>query len=286
MSTLKEGLHYCIPFPHQSVHPPPSRLLFVFHKNTGDVLRAKVRPPRLDGQKVGVFATRSPHRPCPIGLTLAKLERIEGDTLHLTGIDLIDGTPILDVKPYIPDYDTPTLPQLQDSKLKATTELQVVAGEGDSSNQSRSCGQGGEVKTAEWLTEPPVRCLDVQFLPRAEDQLGSFKSLARRSLKATQPAYTEDAPVSSTTTSSGEADSTKEDPYFLEAFSSPAEARQAIIEMLQQDPRSVYRRNRCKGQSYKVSIDNLNLSCQFEGKTVIVEDIQPKVLWERKDADI
>ena len=50
----------------------------MFHKNKGEYTGAKVRPPRLDGAKMGVFATRSPHRPNSIGLTLARLEKIEG----------------------------------------------------------------------------------------------------------------------------------------------------------------------------------------------------------------
>ncbi|XP_051754507.1 tRNA (adenine(37)-N6)-methyltransferase isoform X2 [Ctenopharyngodon idella] len=69
--------------------------------------KAKVKPPRLNGQRVGVYSTRSPHRPNALGLTLAKLERITGNTLHLSGIDIIAGTPVLDIKPYIPDYDSP-----------------------------------------------------------------------------------------------------------------------------------------------------------------------------------
>ena len=83
------------------------RIIFLFHKNTNKAIKAKVKPPRLDGAKVGVFASRSPHRPNPIGLTLAKLDGIIGNTLLLSGIDLLDGTPVLDVKPYIPDYDKP-----------------------------------------------------------------------------------------------------------------------------------------------------------------------------------
>jgi tRNA (Thr-GGU) A37 N-methylase len=54
----------------------------------------KVRPPRAGGRKMGALATRTPHRPNPIGLTVARLERIEHNILHLSGIDLIDGTPI------------------------------------------------------------------------------------------------------------------------------------------------------------------------------------------------
>uniref|UniRef100_UPI00398E5F9D tRNA (adenine(37)-N6)-methyltransferase isoform X2 n=1 Tax=Pristiophorus japonicus TaxID=55135 RepID=UPI00398E5F9D len=82
-------------------------IIFVFHENGHQSYKAKVKPPRLNGLKTGVFSTRSPHRPNAIGLTLAKLERIEGDTIYLSGIDMIQGTPVLDIKPYIPDYDTP-----------------------------------------------------------------------------------------------------------------------------------------------------------------------------------
>jgi tRNA-Thr(GGU) m(6)t(6)A37 methyltransferase TsaA len=83
-------------------------LVWIFHANTSAAaVKAKVSPPRLNGARVGVFSTRSPHRPCPIGLTLARLEGVEGDTLVLSGVDIIDGTPILDIKPYIPLYDSP-----------------------------------------------------------------------------------------------------------------------------------------------------------------------------------
>jgi tRNA-Thr(GGU) m(6)t(6)A37 methyltransferase TsaA len=82
-------------------------LIFQFHLNTNKTFRPKIHPPRLRGKTIGVFATRSPHRPSPIGLTLAKIERIEGDTLYLSGVDLVNSTPILDIKPYIPGCDRP-----------------------------------------------------------------------------------------------------------------------------------------------------------------------------------
>lgn len=80
-------------------------LLSWFHLNTNKAFKSTVHPPRLQGGTVGVFASRSPHRPSPIGLSVVKLERVEGDTLYFSHIDLVDGTPILDVKPYIPSYD-------------------------------------------------------------------------------------------------------------------------------------------------------------------------------------
>lgn len=66
--------------------------------------RSKVLPPRSD-KKRGVFATRSPHRPNPIALSAMELVRVEGTVLHVRGVDLLDGTPVLDVKPYLPWTD-------------------------------------------------------------------------------------------------------------------------------------------------------------------------------------
>jgi tRNA (adenine37-N6)-methyltransferase len=81
-------------------------LIFYFHKNSNKEFNAKIYPPRMGGDKIGVFATRSPHRYNPIGISNAKLDRIEGDTLFLSGIDLIEGTPVLDIKPYLPSFDS------------------------------------------------------------------------------------------------------------------------------------------------------------------------------------
>lgn len=76
-------------------------ILFHFHQNNTARFHAKVHPPRMDGDKIGVFATRSPHRPNPIGLSLVKLEKIENDYLYISGLDLIDDTPVVDIKPYL-----------------------------------------------------------------------------------------------------------------------------------------------------------------------------------------
>lgn len=70
-----------------------------------DGWRPTVRPPRGPTVRRGVFGTRSPHRPNPIGLTAVELVRVDGTDLHVRGIDLLDGTPILDVKPYLPYAD-------------------------------------------------------------------------------------------------------------------------------------------------------------------------------------
>lgn len=86
-------------------------LVWVFDQAIRETWSPTVRPPRLGGNtRLGVFATRSPFRPNPIALSCVKLAGIEqtaehGTVLHLRGADLMDGTPILDIKPYIPYAD-------------------------------------------------------------------------------------------------------------------------------------------------------------------------------------
>ena len=80
-------------------------VIFVFHQNTNSRFHAKVHPPRLGGANMGVFATRSPHRPNSIGLSLVKIESIESDGVVVSGIDLVNGTPVLDIKPYLPEIE-------------------------------------------------------------------------------------------------------------------------------------------------------------------------------------
>jgi tRNA-Thr(GGU) m(6)t(6)A37 methyltransferase TsaA len=81
-------------------------ILFVFHASARESWKATVRPPRLGGnERIGVFASRSNFRPNPIGLSVVELLGIEGTTLKLGGGDFMDGTPVLDIKPYIPYAD-------------------------------------------------------------------------------------------------------------------------------------------------------------------------------------
>lgn len=86
-------------------------LIVLFHDNRGRGWKPLIRPPRLGGaRKVGVFASRSPLRPNPIGLSAVVLESLHlapGDVrLRLSGVDLLDGTPVLDIKPYLPYADS------------------------------------------------------------------------------------------------------------------------------------------------------------------------------------
>ncbi|HEY2401495.1 MAG TPA: tRNA (N6-threonylcarbamoyladenosine(37)-N6)-methyltransferase TrmO [Steroidobacteraceae bacterium] len=108
-------------------------VVFWFHLNSG--WRPKVLPPRSTSGRKGVFSTRSPHRPNPIGLSVVRLERVDGLILHIRDCDILDGTPILDIKPYV-----------------AYTDAHPSAGSG-------------------WLeTVDPVQEFVVQFEPLAQEQ--------------------------------------------------------------------------------------------------------------------
>jgi tRNA-Thr(GGU) m(6)t(6)A37 methyltransferase TsaA len=86
-------------------------VLFIFHTNLETAWRPIVTPPRVDGpKKVGVFGSRSPYRPNPIGMSVLKIEKIDttpsdGIEIHVSGLDILDDTPIVDIKPYLPFAD-------------------------------------------------------------------------------------------------------------------------------------------------------------------------------------
>jgi len=225
----------------------------------------------LDGKRVGVFACRTPHRPNPIGLTLAKLTSIHRNTLCVSGIDLVDGTPILDIKPYIPEYDKPVINvasfvtteasngpcsaandgiQLQASEsLKSDTTSESIEKDSDVSGVDL-LPSIEPVKTAGWLDNPPVATLQVKFSREAEKQLTMFKCA------------NDITPHSSM--------------WQVTTLPSLDAARQSITQILKEDPRSVYRRNKCTSDVYKMSIDNLNITCSFKGDMVMVISIVPK----------
>lgn len=81
-------------------------LIFVFHQNYNQNYKPMIQPPRGSTKKVGVFATRAPHRPNPIGISAVKIKKIDGLKIYIEGHDLIDNTPILDIKPYLKYSDS------------------------------------------------------------------------------------------------------------------------------------------------------------------------------------
>ncbi|KAM4749743.1 tRNA (adenine(37)-N6)-methyltransferase [Anableps anableps] len=298
-------------------------IIFLFHKNGHQSYKAKVKPPRLNGQRVGVYSTRSPHRPNSLGLTLAKLDKIQGDTLHLSDIDMIAGTPVLDIKPYIPEYDSlntrtglesnPDLltasekekasilsldqedkrPDDEDKdgilhlrgKSESQTqfflpketvsllkEVESYVNKDDPSppdckgeNRVSDCGKteppalttdwpcyGGDSSTtiASWIREPPVSSLDVRFTPHAQQQLEAFL-----------PAHLTEP-------------SDCDRPRF-KFLRSPEEAAAAIRAVLSADPRSVYRRTRCRDRLFFFTLDTADITCWFGQGFAEVLQVRP-----------
>lgn len=102
---------------------------FVFHANKREEWKPKVKPPRLGGNKsLGVFATRSPTRPAPIGLSVVQFNGLverEGKLfVQVSGVDLLEGTPVLDIKPYVPYVDR--VPAAENQFAAAPPELIAV----------------------------------------------------------------------------------------------------------------------------------------------------------------
>lgn len=94
-SALQEGLMDLEEFSHLI-------LVYYFHEAKSPEMRVK---PFLDDVKRGVFATRAPRRPNGIGISVVKLLAVEGNILEIENVDILDGTPLLDIKPYVPDFD-------------------------------------------------------------------------------------------------------------------------------------------------------------------------------------
>ncbi|XP_077427157.1 tRNA (adenine(37)-N6)-methyltransferase [Vanacampus margaritifer] len=280
-------------------------VIFLFHKNGHMSHKAKVKPPRLNGERVGLYSTRSPHRPNALGLTLTKLDKIVGDTIHLSDIDMIAGTPVLDIKPYIPDYDSPcsrktidlescqsnTDPaplspiqaqlneegecQFDDSPtpnlvdpLTMLEEAKAYLSKRDPGQLSFDCKRSSVglqepeqdrrpcfteeaySTIAGWIREPPVGSLDVRFTPHAQRELAEFLP----------------------TSSSGPSDSNRPRFRFLR---SSDEAAAAIRGVLAADPRSVYRRTRCKDKLFFFTMDTADITCWFGPGFAEVLRVQP-----------
>ena len=77
-------------------------LIYYFHRSHREELRGR---PYLEDKSHGIFAIRSPHRPNHLGLSIVKLQRIEGNRVYFTEVDMLDGTPLLDIKPYVEHFD-------------------------------------------------------------------------------------------------------------------------------------------------------------------------------------
>ena len=95
-----------------------SYVILVYHFHLSKESSLKVKP-FMDDQTHGVFSTRAPNRPNPIGISVVQLVKIEGNILQVKDLDIVDGTPLLDIKPYVPEFD------IRDAKKKGWLEKNV-----------------------------------------------------------------------------------------------------------------------------------------------------------------
>ncbi len=129
-------------------------VIFLFHKTLESTPRLKVRPPRLGGNKcIGVFASRATHRPNGIGQSAVRLDRVEPGRLWISGIDLLDGTPVLDIKPYVPYADS--LPMAHNALAENAPELIDVSWR----PAALLCAQQHAQRLAQPLQELVEQCL-------------------------------------------------------------------------------------------------------------------------------
>lgn len=88
-----------------------SHLILLYHFHLVNKVALQVKP-FMDDVPHGVFATRAPARPNALGLSIVRLDRIEGNLLHIRDLDIVDGTPLLDIKPYVPEFDRREAPKI------------------------------------------------------------------------------------------------------------------------------------------------------------------------------
>jgi tRNA (adenine37-N6)-methyltransferase len=208
-------------------------IIYHFHKNESHP-KPLISPPRLDGKKVGVLATRSPHRPNPIGMSLVRLDRIEGSTIFFYGSDMVDETPVIDIKPYIPIYDSPhktvdlgsSGPSTPTNTMKSREEPE---GEEDELIAQALPKKPEPVKVPDWISNGKL--LKVIFSDNALQQIQEL-SVNRKSIE----------------------------------------------EILENDPRSVYVREKYLSQIYNFQVDGNNVMCKFDDKLKTVSVLQIRKL--------
>lgn len=106
-----------------------SHLILLYHFHLTEGYSLEVRP-YLDTATHGVFSTRIPGRPNPIGLSVVRLVKVENCTLHIQDVDIIDGTPLLDIKPYVPAFD-----------LRETEQIGWLSGKSRNVRHTKSDGR-------------------------------------------------------------------------------------------------------------------------------------------------
>jgi tRNA-Thr(GGU) m(6)t(6)A37 methyltransferase TsaA len=105
-----------------------SHIILIYHLHRSKGYSLEVIP-FMDDKMHGVFSTRAPRRPNPIGLSVVRLVSVKGATLHIEDVDIADGTPLLDIKPFVPEFDVQKVERIGWLSKKADKALEVIADE-------------------------------------------------------------------------------------------------------------------------------------------------------------
>ncbi|CAH0551319.1 unnamed protein product [Brassicogethes aeneus] len=257
-------------------------ILFHFHKNDSNHVKAKVAPPRLNGVRTGVFATRSPHRPCPIGLSLVKIDRIFENVVYFSGVDMINDTPVLDIKPYIPQYDSPSfcnnvsisenddtyitrdLPSTSGANLSIT---RVLDGEENKVTQS-----GTHINLEETIFARSTSRIGEREAPDGEEEENPINippmNVSENEIRI--PAWINQPPVSRLNVLFKERALLQ----LAELGEEGEEKKTTIMNVLREDPRSIYLRERWGSHCYVFRIADLCVSCKFNDANFTVTVFQ------------
>ncbi|EFC36205.1 predicted protein [Naegleria gruberi] len=226
--------------------------------------KAKVRPPRMNGKKIGSLSCRAPYRPNPLGMSVVKLDRIERDEnnnaiLHLSGIDLVDGTPIVDIKPYIPEYDMVmeqplSLPLLKEIVKKYfeensenSTKKRKTDEETSSSIPSASTVELDDstdsnlfAKVADWMENMPRKQQEITQVKFTERSLEMIETLLKKST----------------------------------FYKTVDEVKSLFEDLIKLDPRSKYRREKCQEELFGIHVDVFNILCRVNENVCTIEEIE------------
>ncbi|XP_057660966.1 tRNA (adenine(37)-N6)-methyltransferase [Diorhabda carinulata] len=280
-------------------------LIFHFHRNDNSASKAKVAPPRLNGIRTGVFATRSPHRPAPLGLSLVKIDRVMDNVIYFSGVDMINETPVLDIKPYIPQYDNPVYLSTGNSTNRNDTIDNVAStssisepspDEIDSGNETNRPVNNerimdGQENEREQVVDAPV----VNNLHRTTEELFYTRSNSRIGEREAPDGEEEESPRISQSAVTSQTATTPEGhirvPAWIDQPLVPrltvvfrdralvqliqlgpeAEDKKTIISnVLREDPRSIYLRERWGSHCYVFRIADLHVSCKFNDSAQVV----------------
>ncbi|XP_017839422.1 tRNA (adenine(37)-N6)-methyltransferase [Drosophila busckii] len=231
-------------------------IIYHFHRNNTHP-KPKVAPPRLGGERIGVFSTRSPHRPCPIGLSLVEIAKIEGATISFYGTDMVDGTPVLDIKPYIPYYDAPVLNE-------DTAHTSVVSHETSADFYDSRQEPDGEESDLELYGAVGYT---------AGNAAAAAELCSNPDLQSPPPPLPSAVRVPNWVTASHR---------LSVCFNEHAETqlqelqvqKQCIVDILEADPRSVYLRTKYGSQIFTFQLSEVTVTCKFDDKAATVTVVQ------------